>query len=135
MLLITEIRFLDERKVSCASSDSGLGCEGQEREEQREETDKRIIRPDDVAVRELLNFDEVTGIMYQDEITHCLSCRKRRMSETISPDLGTPLLILCGWKWVCLLTLSFSIICSQPVPSSYSTGYNGHIDPTTQPIE
>ena len=80
MLLITEIRFLDERKVSCASSDSGLGCEGQEREEQREETDKRIIRPDDVAVRELLNFDEVTGIMYQDEITHCLSCRKRRMS-------------------------------------------------------
>lgn len=42
--------------MSTASSDSGLGTEGEE-----QDTDKRIITPDDGAVRELLNFDEVTG--------------------------------------------------------------------------
>ena len=50
-----------ERKVSSASSDSGLGLEVTEAEAEQdpEETDKRVITPDDVAVRELLNFDEV----------------------------------------------------------------------------
>ena len=46
-----------ERKVSSASSDSGVG--GEVGETETEETDKRVITPDDVAVRELLNFDEV----------------------------------------------------------------------------
>ena len=48
-----------ERKVSSASSDSGVGQEEPESEQGGEETDKRIITPDDVAVRQLLNFDEV----------------------------------------------------------------------------
>ena len=50
-----------ERKVSSASSDSGLGQEEAEAEVELgpEENDKRVITPDDVAVRELLNFDEV----------------------------------------------------------------------------
>ena len=49
-----------ERKVSSASSDSGVGGEVEpEPELGPEETDKRIITPDDVAVRQLLNFDEV----------------------------------------------------------------------------
>ena len=49
-----------ERKVSSASSDSGLGQEVAEAELGPEETaDKRVITPDDVAVRQLLNFDEV----------------------------------------------------------------------------
>ena len=49
-----------ERKVSSASSDSGVGQEVEpECEVGGEETDKRIITPDDVAVRQLLNFDEV----------------------------------------------------------------------------
>ena len=47
--------------MSSASSDSGLGLEVTEAEAEQgpEETDKRVITPDDVAVRELLNFDEV----------------------------------------------------------------------------
>ena len=51
-----------ERKVSSASSDSGVGQELEpepEPEQGPEETDKRVITPDDVAVRQLLNFDEV----------------------------------------------------------------------------
>ena len=48
--------------MSSASSDSGVGQEVEpevEQEQGAEETDKRIITPDDVAVRQLLNFDEV----------------------------------------------------------------------------
>ena len=47
--------------MSSASSDSGVGGEVAEAETDPgpEETDKRVITPDDVAVRELLNFDEV----------------------------------------------------------------------------
>ena len=51
-----------ERKVSSASSDSGLGQEVAETEAElgpEETADKRVITPDDVAVRQLLNFDEV----------------------------------------------------------------------------
>ena len=49
-----------ERKVSSASSDSGVGRELEsEPEPGPEETDKRLITPDDLAVRQLLNFDEV----------------------------------------------------------------------------
>ena len=55
-----------ERKVSVAkseSADSGVGgdtLEVQDDHEDYSETERRVIRPDDFAVRELLNFDEVT---------------------------------------------------------------------------
>ena len=57
-----------ERKVSVAkseSADSGVGgdtLEVQDDQDQEDysETERRLIRPDDFAVRELLNFDEVT---------------------------------------------------------------------------
>lgn len=54
-----------ERKVSVAkseSADSGVGgdtLEVQDDQEDYSETERRVIRPDDFAVRELLNFDEV----------------------------------------------------------------------------
>lgn len=56
-----------ERKVSSASSDSGVGGEVEpDLEVGPEETDKRIITPDDVAVRQLLNFDEEEEDTYSD---------------------------------------------------------------------
>ena len=54
-----------ERKVSVAKSESAdSGVEGdtlevQDDQEDYSETERRVIRPDDFAVRELLNFDEV----------------------------------------------------------------------------
>ena len=57
-----------ERKVSVAkseSADSGVGGDALEVQDDQDhddcsETERRVIRPDDLAVRELLNFDEVT---------------------------------------------------------------------------
>ena len=53
-----------ERKVSVASSesaDSGVGDTGDNEEGDQETAgERRVIRPDDVAVRQLLNFDEVS---------------------------------------------------------------------------
>ena len=56
-----------ERKVSVAkseSADSGVGADPLEVQDDNDqgdisETERRVIRPDDFAVRELLNFDEV----------------------------------------------------------------------------
>ena len=54
-----------ERKVSVAkseSADSGVGAdtlEVQDDQDDCSETERRVIRPDDFTVRELLNFDEV----------------------------------------------------------------------------
>ena len=56
-----------ERKVSVANSesaDSGVGGDTLEVQDDHDhddysETERRVIRPDDFAVRELLNFDEV----------------------------------------------------------------------------
>ena len=58
-----------ERKVSVAkseSADSGVGGDTLEVQDDQDhddcsETERRVIRPDDLAVRELLNFDEVTS--------------------------------------------------------------------------
>ena len=54
-----------ERKVSVAgseSADSGVGDTGDHEEDQRDQEtgERRVIRPDDSAVRQLLNFDEVS---------------------------------------------------------------------------
>ena len=56
-----------ERKVSVAkseSADSGVGADTLEVQDDNDqddcsETERRVIRPDDFTVRELLNFDEV----------------------------------------------------------------------------
>ena len=57
---------MSERKVSVAkseSADSGVGADNIENQDDHEECNeieqRRMIKPDDVAVRELLNFDEV----------------------------------------------------------------------------
>merc|ERR1719392_127129 len=56
---------MSERKVSVAkseSADSGVGADNIENQDDHEESNeieqRRVIRPDDVAVRELLNIDE-----------------------------------------------------------------------------
>ena len=72
VIFISDSQFVvseaGERKVSVAkseSADSGVGgdtLEVQDDQDQDDysETERRVIRPDDFAVRELLNFDEVT---------------------------------------------------------------------------
>ena len=64
---VTEAVETQERKVSVAgsdSADSGVGDTGDtvgDHEEELENGERRVIRPDDSAVRQLLNFDEVTN--------------------------------------------------------------------------
>ena len=48
-----------ERKVSLAKSESADSGVGAEPGEEEAEAERRVIRPDDTAVRRLLNFDEV----------------------------------------------------------------------------
>ena len=51
-----------ERKVSLAKSESADSGVGAEPGEEEAEAERRVIRPDDTAVRRLLNFDEVRQI-------------------------------------------------------------------------
>lgn len=65
-IAVTETNSEQERKVSVASSesaDSGVGDTGDQDEDQRDQEagERRVIRPDDSAVRQLLNFDEVSS--------------------------------------------------------------------------
>jgi len=65
---------MSERKVSVAkseSADSGVGADNIENQDDHEECNeieqRRVIKPDDVAVRELLNFDEEEEDEYFEE--------------------------------------------------------------------
>ena len=66
-LTFSDLQYeMSERKVSVAkseSADSGVGADNIENQDDHEECSeieqRRVIKPDDVAVRELLNFDEV----------------------------------------------------------------------------
>jgi len=65
---------MSERKVSVAkseSADSGVGADNIENQDDHEECSeieqRRLIKPDDVAVRELLNFDEEEEDEYFEE--------------------------------------------------------------------
>ena len=63
---------MSERKVSVAKSESAdSGVEGdvdaenvENQDDNEEISERKVIAPDDFAVRELLNFDEVKYIKY-----------------------------------------------------------------------
>merc|ERR1719150_91419 len=56
-----------ERKVSLAKSESADSGVGAEPGEEEAEAERRVIRPDDTAVRRLLNFDEEEEDEYIEE--------------------------------------------------------------------
>jgi len=84
-----------ERKVSVAkseSADSGVGADTLEIQDDNDqddisETERRVIRPDDFAVRELLNFDEEEEDDYNESDTDDDDDARNRSKEARNPSL------------------------------------------------